>query len=267
MTIAISAGVGRAASVSWPKRARTAAGDLGRARWLPVRSLVPRVSRIWTIHTATPIMLANGSRAQPTSALLRACKRPSGVHVGESDERAQTIVISGTVFDYDGLRLRLLRSVNRICPPWLADQRDDIVQAGLLRVMRLLRGEPARDHEHDMPASYLWKVAYSATIDEIRKVRRRREVPLDGVPDGAAAPTAASDPFGHISARDLGRAAERCLARLKQDKRMVVGLSLMGHKLGDATRILGWKAKKVENLLYRGLAELRRCLELKGVRP
>jgi RNA polymerase sigma-70 factor (ECF subfamily) len=30
-------------------------------------------------------------------------------------------------------------------------------------------------------------------------------------------------------------------------------------------RLLGWNAKKAENLVYRGLADLRGCLTEKGV--
>jgi RNA polymerase sigma-70 factor (ECF subfamily) len=30
---------------------------------------------------------------------------------------------------------------------------------------------------------------------------------------------------------------------------------------------MGWTEKKAENLVYRGLADLRRCLSAKGLRP
>ena len=53
----------------------------------------------------------------------------------------------------------------RTCPPWLADQRDDIVQNALLRVMKVLE----REEEGIRTASYLWRVAYSAVVTEIRK--------------------------------------------------------------------------------------------------
>jgi RNA polymerase sigma-70 factor (ECF subfamily) len=35
----------------------------------------------------------------------------------------------------------------------------------------------------------------------------------------------------------------------------------------EASRILDWSAKRTENLVYRGLADLRECLTLKGMRP
>jgi RNA polymerase sigma-70 factor (ECF subfamily) len=46
-----------------------------------------------------------------------------------------------------------------------------------------------------------------------------------------------------------------------------VTLYLQGHSVPDAARILDWPAKRTENLVYRGLADLRACLSNKGLRP
>ncbi len=37
------------------------------------------------------------------------------------------------------LRDQLERSVARVCPPWLADRRDDLVQVAMMRVMAVLK--------------------------------------------------------------------------------------------------------------------------------
>ena len=42
---------------------------------------------------------------------------------------------------------------------------------------------------------------------------------------------------------------------------------LQGHTGPQAAALLGWDAKRTENLVYRGLADLRQCLEAKGVKP
>jgi RNA polymerase sigma-70 factor (ECF subfamily) len=71
--------------------------------------------------------------------------------------------------------------VRRVCPPWLSAQADDIVQVAVLRVVEIARrGEGTGGFR----SSYLWRVAYSVTVDEIRRLRRRREV---GLEDAAAA--------------------------------------------------------------------------------
>jgi len=68
-----------------------------------------------------------------------------------------------------------------VCPGWLADRRDDIVQAALIRVSNIA----AREGNAPLGASYLWKAAYSATVDEIRRVRRLRETTLEDAEPGA----------------------------------------------------------------------------------
>ena len=48
---------------------------------------------------------------------------------------------------------------------------------------------------------------------------------------------------------------------------MAVTLYLQGHSVPEAARVLDWPAKRTENLVYRGLADLRECLMKKGIQP
>jgi RNA polymerase sigma-70 factor (ECF subfamily) len=165
--------------------------------------------------------------------------------------------------DLRELRGRLVEAVGRVCPPWLAAQREDIVQTALVRVTRLLG---AREERRELAATYLWKAAYSCTMDEIRKLRRRRETPLDPDLEPAAMPRPV-DPEQAARAREAGRAVGRCLERLVRPRRLGVVLYLQGHSLPESAQLLGWSAKRTENLVYRGLADLRRCLDEKGFAP
>ena len=54
---------------------------------------------------------------------------------------------------------------------------------------------------------------------------------------------------------------------MKRERRLAVMLHLQGHPVAEAARILGWTVKRTENLVYRGLADLRHCLICKGHRP
>jgi len=160
------------------------------------------------------------------------------------------------------LRRQLARAVAKVCPHWLADRADDIVQAATLKLSGLLA-----EGRGDRNPSYLWRVAYCATVDEIRRHRRRAEVQLDEDPVERAAVHPDEDPERARSGREIGRAIEECLAGLNEARRLAVVLHLQGHALGEAARILGWGEKRVENLVYRGLADLRRCLGAKGLEP
>jgi RNA polymerase sigma-70 factor, ECF subfamily len=168
--------------------------------------------------------------------------------------------------DYTKLRADLVRAVARLCPSWLSNQRDDMVQAAFLRVMQVVEKQSeSAEGNRPLPSSYLYKVAHSALVDEIRRVRRRRETDLE---DEGVAPIAITrqDPERLTASREIGRGIQDCLALMSRDRRLAVTLYLQGHSIPDASRVLDWAAKRTENLVYRGLADLRGCLEKKGMR-
>lgn len=171
------------------------------------------------------------------------------------------------LIDVTALRQDLTRAVARVCPSWLAGQRDDLVQAAIMRVMqRFEGGVPGSEGDPRLTSSYLYKVAHSVLVDEIRRVKRRRETDLD---DGMVAETTvtSADPERTAASVEIGQGIQCCLAGLKRDRRLAVTLYLQGHTVGEAARILDWSLKRTENLVYRGLADLRVCLTSKGIEP
>lgn len=167
--------------------------------------------------------------------------------------------------DPDQLRRELARVVARVCPAWLAAARDDLVQAALIRVMKRLESPTTGEGNAPLSASYLYKVAHSVLVDEIRKVRRRRETDLDE--RSADAPAEAADPERVAVSQQIGRGIQACLRAMLEDRRLAVTLHLQGHSVPEAAQVLDWPAKRTENLVYRGLADLRACLTGKGLRP
>jgi len=163
------------------------------------------------------------------------------------------------------LRADLVRAVRRICPAWLADCADDLVQVALLKVMKVQRKSEGKAA---LSSLYLQRVARSALIDEIRRRRRRPEVPLDeAVESHPAMWTAYPDPESAAVGRELGRTIQTCLGRLIRPRQAAVTLHLLGHSVPEAARLLGWSVKKAENLVYRGLADLQGCLKREGAAP
>jgi RNA polymerase sigma-70 factor (ECF subfamily) len=167
--------------------------------------------------------------------------------------------------DYTKLRRDLAQAVARVCPRWQPASRDDLVQSAVMRVMRVLEN-PADESEGDaqLTPSYLYKVAYSVLIDEIRRERRRRETSLE---EEAVAQQAITEenPERLAASREIGRGIQDCLTRIKRERRLAVTLYLQGHSVPAAARLLEWTAKRTENLVYRGLADLRECLTEKGM--
>ena len=167
------------------------------------------------------------------------------------------------------LAAMMARAVRRQCPAWLADQAQDIAQAALAKVVAL---DKTAEAKRPFTTFYLHKVAHSALVDEIRRRKRRQEVSLEAPAEGEEEtrpfePKAHGDPESHASYRQLGLAIRGCLAAANRDRRLALVLYLQGHSVPEAARILGWDVKRTENLVYRGLADLRQCLLNKGHRP
>ncbi len=165
------------------------------------------------------------------------------------------------------IRRRLVRAVARQCPAWLSDHREDLVQEAMLRVVDLLR----RDPEREFNDAYLRRTAYSALVDEIRRARWRRETSLDSFAEADGESIALQpesdlpDPEKASAGHQLGDAIQDCLGRLVPPRRHAVVLYLQGYGGPESARLLGWDKKRVNNLVYRALDDLRRCLGGKGL--
>lgn len=159
-----------------------------------------------------------------------------------------TPMLPGTLI---ALREDLVRAVRRVCPRWLAQDAEDLVQEALIRVWQALRGSA------DTPnATYLHRAAYSTVVDEIRRRRRRLEGDERG--EQALDNVAATGDLRRDIA--IGEGISRCLERQNEDRRRALTLFLLGNSIEATARLLGGPAKRAENLIYRGLRHLRECL-------
>jgi RNA polymerase sigma-70 factor (ECF subfamily) len=160
------------------------------------------------------------------------------------------------------LRSRLAAAVRRTCPAWLQSSAEDIVQSAVMRVLGAMK---TREGVLELSALYLERAAYCATLDEIRRHRRRRE---EQAADDQVLEIAASvhgDPEALAEANEITRALAQCLGALLDARKRAVTLHLLGHSFPETGALLGWSSKRAENLVCRGLADLRRCLAAKGM--
>ena len=161
----------------------------------------------------------------------------------------------------------LRSAIRRWCPSDLQDYKDDIEQEARIRLWRALRDE--RDIKH--PSSYMYKVAATATIDAIRRVRARRESPISLVEDSETAhPVAASrvttdTPEDAAARREMARKIDEALAKLPGNRRRAVALHLQGFTSQEIGNLARWSEAKARNLTYRGLKDLREQLKAAGI--
>lgn len=163
--------------------------------------------------------------------------------------------------EHERVQRVLRQAVHRTCPAWLRDQAEDLVQEATLRVFRV--AERSGKEQGALGTSYLWRVAHSAVMDEIRRRRRVREEAADESRLETVTSTSASPQ----RALEIRRAIAEGLGRLNAARRSAVLLSLYGFSLEETARALGWNRKRADNMRHLGLAELRRHLEERGIEP
>lgn len=162
------------------------------------------------------------------------------------------------------LRARLIAAVTRVCPRWLASHAEDIVQTAVAQLLaRAQRGGGFGD----LSSMYLLKVAHGAVVDEIRRHCRRAETLEDERTNLATMSATTPDPERSRRASEIGEAIADCLARLARPRRVALTLHLKGFTTREAAEQLAWGYKRTEHLVYRALADLRRCLAAKGLAP
>lgn len=167
--------------------------------------------------------------------------------------------------DYAELRAEIVRAVRKLCPKWLASRAEDLVQVAMVKILELRQ---RREQDRELSSFYLKRVAYSALVDEIRRLERRRESPLENE-DGEPLPIASANPGPERrqESRELGEGIRDCLKGLLRQRQLAVTLYLQDVSVVDAARILGWDLKQTRNLTYRGIGDLRECLKGKGFQP
>src|SRR5262249_21674210 len=151
------------------------------------------------------------------------------------------------------------RTVMRTCPARLMNKAEDIVQAVMLRVLEI-----QQQQGEIRTTTYLSRAAYSVLVDEIRRQLKRPESSLEALEAEALERSSATHGRPPDDLGDLGDSVRDCLERLPDARQLAVTLYLQGFTAEEAQRSLGWNLKKVRNLTYRGMADLRSCLEGKG---
>ena len=159
------------------------------------------------------------------------------------------------------LRRTLTSAARRSCPSWMRDQLEDIVQNAMTRVLGL------PESPDSFSSSYLYRVAYSAVVDEMRRQFRRKERAVGDREELERLPQAVEPGRGEIPDIDLGRAMWDCLSGLIAPRRSAVAFHLQGYSAPETADRMGWTKKKAGHLIQRGLRDLRECLAAKGIRP
>ncbi len=167
----------------------------------------------------------------------------------------------------EDLRRRLLGAVRRSCPAWLSSQVEDIAQEALIKIVGIIQrtGETNRV----LPASYINKAAYHATVDAMRRNRRQgsKEVSMQEEAEFPIVEKILPDPEQAVISERIKEGIQQCLGTIVAPRSAAVVLHLQGHSVPEIGELMSWTGTKTTNLVYRGLKDLRKCLVKKGLSP
>jgi len=171
------------------------------------------------------------------------------------------------ILDQYGQVLR--QAVARYCPKDMGLQVSEIEQDVRIRLWRALQSEK----EIREPASYLYRIAATATIDAVRRVKARRESPLhfsseEEETEDTIRPLPVNPDLSPDRIVEQQQTVDKITAALEQlpdNRRRAVSLHLEGWSSQQIGDLLGWTEAKARNLLYRGLGELREMLRAEGI--
>lgn len=162
----------------------------------------------------------------------------------------------------ESLHARIVDVVARSVPGWLTASTEDIAQAVWLKLARQGRSE---EDLAELRPGYLWRLVHSEIMDEIRRRRRRGEVGLEE-DDPAVARDPRPGAEQALAGKRIGATIRSCLDLLAESRRRAVVLYLAGHRVSEIADLLGITRKQTENLVFRGVRDLRKHLRERGYR-
>jgi len=139
-------------------------------------------------------------------------------------------------------------------------EKDDLLQEIHIRIWKTYKNN---NHNIRYFNAYIKKIVYSVFINEINRINKEHKALetggpcLDSYNGSSGCGTAPDDPSKSILLGSID-----CLNETKQQ---VIKLRLEGFTFDEIARLNRWSYRKTCNIFYRGLKDLKRKLEEKGI--
>lgn len=165
----------------------------------------------------------------------------------------------------DRYRQLLRAAIARVVPHAIAYERDDVEQDACARLLAALRKGTAITNME----SYVYRIGVTTAIDTLRRIKRRRETALDDAAEllrdqpqssvgGGGGSAFSGEPSDNAHRGQQLEVARRAVGQLSTNRQAVVVLHLQGYTIDEVAAKLGWTEAKTRNLIYRGMAEIRK---------
>src|SRR5262245_17017842 len=141
---------------------------------------------------------------------------------------------------------------------------EDVLQEVRIRLWRA-RSRPESERTEQVSASYVYRVAVSATVDLLRRRRARGAEQTVALEETQELVADHSDPARSVEEAELSTQVVCAIEAITPSRRPVVRMYLAGYSGEEIAKVTGWSEAKTRNLLYRGLADLRERLRDMGI--
>lgn len=163
----------------------------------------------------------------------------------------------GILNGYDRLINSLIHNYN--LPKYGLDP-EDVVQEVKVRIWKIICTDRVI-HNH---GPYIKKIVYTAIIDQFRKNRREEEL-LRHEKHNHISETKSYYDGEAIRKSAMSEALWNAVEHLIKSRRRVVKLYLLNLNIREIASYLNMSQDKIRNLLYRGLADIRKYLHNAGL--
>lgn len=137
---------------------------------------------------------------------------------------------------------------------------DDIAQEVRIKIWKVLNDEKVIDNY----TSYIRKIVDSSVIDQLRKFKREEGIFLHEKQTRISEQKTDYE-ADYIRNRHIQEMIGKAVDSLLESRRKAVKLYLLNMTLEEIAIFFNWSKDKARNLLYRGLADLKKRLKEKGI--
>jgi len=134
---------------------------------------------------------------------------------------------------------------------------EDIAQEVRIKLWKIIRSEK-KIHN---PSSYIRKVVDTSVIDHVRKFKRDEGILLNEKAKRIAETVNSYVSSPNLDGVDPREIIGQAVERLLDSRRTVVRLYLMNMSIEEIAKTCHWSPNRTRNLLYRGLADLKKILK------
>ncbi|MBN1222733.1 MAG: sigma-70 family RNA polymerase sigma factor [Candidatus Aminicenantes bacterium] len=147
---------------------------------------------------------------------------------------------------------------------------EDIEQEVKFKIWMLLK----KGKKVENLPSYIKRVAYTATVDELRKMKKQNPASeiethnsLYSMSRLKELGNAAESPELLLESKETRGFLEDLIDSLRQSRKQVLRLYLMGMSVEEICEFFDWDKTKVRHLLYRGIEDMREKMKSLNVEP